>query len=182
MNAAMDVEPFSFMLSGGHPNSLGRTEEVVIAVNADPSRMDELFDCYRSSDEVVRLRTSSALKRLFRAKPRWLDTHSERLFADMATLDQPSTKWTFAQLALDLSKHLSDAETARAKDIVVKNLHDETDWIALNMSMKTCAHWVKSDPDLAKRIQARAHELSTDRRRSVANGAIKLLRAMGETL
>ena len=177
-----DLEPFSFMLTGGHPNSLGRTEEVVSAVHADRSRMDELFDCYRSSDEVVRLRTSSALKRLFRAEPRWLDTHSERLFADMATLDQPSAKWTFAQLALDLRKQLSAADMARAKDIVVKNLHEDDDWIVLNMSMKTCAHWVRSDPDLASRLRARALELSADRRRSVANGAAKLLRAMGEAL
>ena len=38
--------PFETMLSGGHPNSLGRTVEVVAAVLDDPARLDELFSCY----------------------------------------------------------------------------------------------------------------------------------------
>ena len=43
------------MLTGGHPNSLGRTIEVVETVLADEARMEELFGCYGSVDEVVRL-------------------------------------------------------------------------------------------------------------------------------
>ncbi len=56
------------MLTGGHPNSLGRTKEVVEMVLADPDRFDELFGCYASEDEVVRLRTSNAVKRVEAAR------------------------------------------------------------------------------------------------------------------
>ena len=176
------MEPFTFILAGGHPNSLGRTLEVVAAVEDAPERLDEVFDCYRSDDEVVRLRTSSALKRLLLAHPDWVERALPRWFSDMGTLNQPSAKWTFAQLALDLREHLDAGDTQRAKDIVVKNLLEESDWIVLNMSMKTCQHWVRTDADLAGRIRNRVLELAEDRRRSVANGAAKLLRAMGETL
>ena len=55
-------EDFEEMLSGGHPNSLGRTLELVDIILADASELPRLLDCYRSSDAVVRLRTSSALK------------------------------------------------------------------------------------------------------------------------
>lgn len=57
-------ERFEAMLSGGHPNSLGRTVEVVAKVLERPERFEELFRCYQSDDAVVRLRTSSAMKRV----------------------------------------------------------------------------------------------------------------------
>ena len=54
---------FESMLSGGHPNSLGRTLEVVQIILSEPDKLDELYSCYSSSDEVVRLRTSSVFKK-----------------------------------------------------------------------------------------------------------------------
>ena len=41
-------------------------------VLADRTRLDELFDCYFSNDPVVRLRTSSAMKRVTVAQPDWV--------------------------------------------------------------------------------------------------------------
>jgi hypothetical protein len=64
-------ETFEAMLAGGHPNSLGRTVEVVDLVLADRDRLAELFQCYFSADEVVRLRVSSAMKRVTIAHPEW---------------------------------------------------------------------------------------------------------------
>lgn len=52
------TDDFEEMLTGGHPNSLGRTVEVVDAVLADRARLARLYACYFSDDEVVRLRTS----------------------------------------------------------------------------------------------------------------------------
>ena len=62
MSAANKI-PFEARLSGGHPNSLGDTVKVVEEVLKQPKRFKELFDCYLSDDEVVRLRTSNAMKR-----------------------------------------------------------------------------------------------------------------------
>ena len=60
---------FEKSLKGGHPNSLGNTLEVVDVVLGNTDKMEDLFLCYQSDDETVRLRTSNALKRIFRAKP-----------------------------------------------------------------------------------------------------------------
>ena len=70
----MATTNFAAMLTGGHPNSLGRTIEVVDAVLADRSKLEELYSCYFSADEVVRLRTSNAMKRIAREQPDWLLT------------------------------------------------------------------------------------------------------------
>jgi|GEM_PF-4906833 len=42
----MPNETFETMLTGGHHNSLGRTEEVVDLVLADETRLEELYNCY----------------------------------------------------------------------------------------------------------------------------------------
>ena len=63
------VMSFEQSLKGGHPNSLGNTLEVVDAVLGNTDKMEDLFLCYQSDDETVRLRTSNAFKRIFRAKP-----------------------------------------------------------------------------------------------------------------
>jgi hypothetical protein len=63
---------FESMLSGGHPNSLGRTVEVVDLALADRERLSELFACYGSADPVVRLRVSNAMKRIEAERHDWL--------------------------------------------------------------------------------------------------------------
>ena len=60
---------FEQSLKGGHPNSLGNTLEVVDTVLGNADKVEDLFLCYQSDDETVRLRTSNAFKRIFRAKP-----------------------------------------------------------------------------------------------------------------
>lgn len=167
------------MLAGGHPNSLGRTEEIVEIVLGEPERMAELYDCYFSDDEVVRLRTSSACKRVFKARPDWFAEYADRLLSEIAAIDQPSAKWTLAQLFLEHQKRLTPDQRARATEVLIRNLHEEEDWIALNMSMKTLERWVRDDPEITPRIEVRVRSLADDRRKSVANGARKLLNAMG---
>ena len=59
-------EPFAEMLTGGHPNSLGRSEEVVGIVVDDRTRLDELFACLESPDELVRMRAGDGLEKVCR--------------------------------------------------------------------------------------------------------------------
>ena len=47
------MESFEEMLTGGHPNSLGRTVGVVEIVLANPARLGEPYACYQSNDKVV---------------------------------------------------------------------------------------------------------------------------------
>ena len=106
---------FETMLSGGHPNSLGRTEDVVGLILKDQSRLDELYQCYFSQDDVVRLRVSSAFKRITQAQPDWTMAYMDRLQSEIAAIDQASTQWTLAIL-FDLTKDLlSKPQKKRAK-------------------------------------------------------------------
>ncbi len=166
---------FEDMLRGGHPNSLGRTEEVVDAVLADRSRLDELFACYASTDEVVRLRTSSAMKRVTTAEPDWVLPYVDRLQHEIAAIDQASTQWTLAILFDLLRDRLSSQQRRRAIAIMQRNLEQSTDWIVLNTTMQTLGRWSTGDADLGDWLLPRARRLADDPRRSVAKNGRALV-------
>lgn len=170
----MPTEPFETTLQGGHPNSLGRTVEVVERVLADPQRLDELYRCYFSDDEVVRLRTSSALKRVAAVHPEWLLPYVDGLLGEVARIGQPSAQWTLAQLMITLDAWLTDAQRARATDVLKRNLEASTDWIVRIQTMTTLAAWAAADEGLRAWLGPRLERLAKDPRRSVAGKALKL--------
>lgn len=166
---------FEAMLTGGHPNSLGRTEEVVDLVLADRSLFDVLFECYFSSDEVVRLRVSSAMKRVTIAQPDWTMDFIDRLQSEIADIDQASTQWTLALVFDLLVDRLSRTQHQRAIEIMRDNLAHHADWIVLNNSMKVLGKWARTDPELAASLRPHAERLVNDDRKSVVANATKLL-------
>ena len=76
--------------TGGHPNSLGNTVEIVDEVLADRDLFDELFSCYLCEDEIVRLR-SQRRRRICKEKPEYVLPYLDRLLNEVALIDQPST-------------------------------------------------------------------------------------------
>ncbi len=166
------------MLTGGHPNSLGRTVEVVDVVLADRSRLDDLYQCYFSDDDVVRLRVSSAIKRVTIARPDWTMGLVDGLQSEIAAIDQASTQWTLALVFDLLADLLSPEQHTRAVEIMQRNLAEHSDWIVLNNSMKVLGKWSDADPQLAEWLLPHARRLSRDERQSVAANARKLLQRL----
>lgn len=174
------METFETMLAGGHPNSLGRTEEVVDIVLADRSRLDDLYQCYFTEDEVVRLRVSSAMKRVTSRHPDWTMAFIDGLQSDIAAIEQASTQWTLALLFDLMADLLHPRQRSRAIEIMLHNLEQHSDWIVLNNSMKVLGKWANDDPSLAERLRPHARRLASDPRGSVVKNAEKLLARLGE--
>lgn len=171
-------QPFEAMLTGGHPNSLGQTEDVVACILADEARLGELYDCYSSADEVVRLRVSGAFKRLWRAQPEWLVPYIERFLTEVPAIQQASTQWTLALFFLEMRPYFSDEQHARALAILKHNIEHWDDWIVLNNTMETLGTWAKDDPELAAWLKPHLDRLSQEKRKSVAGRARKWLAAL----
>ena len=164
---------FEDMLTGGHHNSLGRTEEVVALTLSDPSRLDELLACYESPDEVVRLRTSSALKRLQKARHEMIVPLLDHLIHKVGCLDQASAQWTLAQLFAALAQDMTADQRIAATSLMERNLAGSTDWIVLIQTMKTLTDWAQADQALAKRLRPKIDTLTNDPRKSVSKNAAK---------
>lgn len=171
----MESRSFEEMLTGGHPNSLGRTVEVVAIVLADRARLGELYACYRSDDAVVRLRTSNAFKRISREQPAWLVPFIDSFLTEIAELDQASAQWTLADLCQTLAALMTPVQRRQAEAVLKRNLAHHTDWIVLNQTMKTLGEWAKDNPELQHWLVPHLERLSGDGRKSVAKTAAKTL-------
>jgi len=169
-------EAFVEMLRGAR-NDLGRTEEVVDLVLADPSRIHELYQCFFQPDEWVRLRASSSFKRIWRADEELFLPYLDRFIADVSKIDQPSVQWTFAEMCSDLDARLTGAQRRTAKVRVKAYLDNSDDWIVLNRSIFTLGLWSGDDPKLTAWMRPRLVTLATDDRKSVARSAQKWLDA-----
>jgi hypothetical protein len=169
------MKNFEERLKGGHPNSLGNTVEVVDEVLAENELFNELFNCYFSNDEIVRLRTSNAMKRICKAKKTILTPYIDRFLTDIAQIDQASTQWTLSQLFGMLEKDMDKRQIGQAKIIMKNNLANHNDWIVLNQTMDTLTNWAKKDVDLKDWIKPHLERLTADERKSVSGRAKKMI-------
>lgn len=168
------------MLTGGHPNSLGRTVEVVEKVLAQPEGMTELFNCYQSADEVVRLRVSNALRRVQAVRPDLVVPFVDRLIEEIGELDQASAQWTLPKLFAGAEREMSQDQQERAEALVKRNLARHDDWIVLNNSIEYLARRAEQDPDLRAWLRPHLQRLTGETRKSVARRATKALDHLGE--
>jgi len=169
------TENFRTMLTGGHPNSLGRTIEVVETVLASPERFDELFACYGSEDEVSRLRVSNAMRRVEAERHELLVPYIDRFIEEIGALDQASAQWTLAKLFEALRPDMTSVQEAAALAIMKRNLAEHDDWIVLNNTMEALFAWSQDHAGLRAWLIPHLERLSADTRKSVAKRAAKLL-------
>jgi hypothetical protein len=169
---AAGEQPYEVMLTGGHPNSLGRTLEVVDHVLADRRRLRALLDCYDSDDAVVRLRTSSAIKRVSKERHQWLVEYLDELIDNIGALNQASAQWTLAELFLSYTDDMSTYQYERAVVVMKRNIKHH-DWIVLNQTLETLAEWSRSDAKLRRWLRPHLDRLVDDPRKSVASRALK---------
>lgn len=143
-----EVSIYEGLLSGGHPNSLGNTVEVVAAVGDNPDLLAELIATYASDDPVVRLRVSSALKRVAADHPGMVHDALGGIMAWVRDIDQPSAWWSLSQLFRALKDQLSASEHADALELMKSVLTTHDDWIVINQTMGTLGEWARTDESL----------------------------------
>lgn len=143
-----EVSIYEGLLSGGHPNSLGNTVEVVAAVGDNPDLLAELIATYASDDPVVRLRVSSALKRVAADHPVMVHEALGSIMAWVRDIDQPSAWWSLSQLFHELKDLLSAAERTDAVELMKSVLTSHDDWIVINQTMGTLGEWARTDEAL----------------------------------
>ena len=140
----------------------------------DHSNFDELFNCYLSKDEVVRLRVSNAMKRICKAEKQLLIPYIDRFLNEISKIDQASTQWTLSQLYGLLVKDMTEEQITKAKSLMKNNRVNHNDWIVLNATMDTLGKWSKKDSDLGEWLLPHLNRLCKDSRKSVAGRAKKI--------
>ncbi|MCC6832812.1 MAG: hypothetical protein IT200_15855 [Thermoleophilia bacterium] len=171
------TSPFTAMLAGGDPRSLGRTAEVVDVVLADPGRLGELFACLDSPDPVVRMRAADGLEKACRARPERFTRFVPRLLGEVAAIAQPSVRWHLAQMLGEVALRPSEAEAARG--VLRDQLAGSSDWIVLTSAMSSLAALAGDDPALRADAVRWIGRFADDPRPAVAKRAARVLTALG---
>ena len=169
---------FEQMLKGGHPNSLGRTLEVVEIIINDREKLSELFNCYLSDDETVRYRVSNAFKRIFRQNREWFIEYIDKFQNLIPKLKQPSAEWTLAQLHLEMEDLLSDNQKETAILISKQQLEESNDWIVIIKSINSLERLANKDKVLQKWLIEKLKVFAKDKRKSVNKRANQVLEAL----
>jgi hypothetical protein len=164
---------FLAALSGGNPRSLGNVGLVVELVLQHPDRVDELFGCLFSDDEILRMRAGDALEKICAQRPDLLQPYVPGLLDEVSGIRQPSVQWHLAQMLAEVS--LTDAQRAQAVSILRCNLVTFDDWILINLTIEAMAKFARQDPTLSPDLVVLLRGCVNDRRKSVAARARKLL-------
>jgi hypothetical protein len=168
---ATPTESFKQALAGWPKREL-QNGDVISAVVAEPDRVGELFECVLDDDEYVRMRAADALEKVCRAAPSIVVPLTARILTEMSAIDQPSVQWHVAQIVANLP--LPGRNRQRAIGVVKGYLEHSHDWIVLNCSMETLAHFAEHDEPLRRYLVRRLDDLRHDQRPSVAKRAQRL--------
>lgn len=133
----------SILAVGGKTNSLGRANEVIESVYANPSRLEELFNCILANDAWVRMRAIDSFEKIIRTKPEWAQPYMDRIFSDLIQSEQPSVQWHLAQLFSEVE--LTSMERKRAIAWLKNKIKTtNVDWIVSVDTMKALVYFYKN--------------------------------------
>lgn len=136
---------------GGRTNSLGRTAEVVRAVLADRSRLEELYDCLFEQDAWLRMRAADALEKVCREHPDWLEPFVDRWARDLGASRQASLQWHLAQVYRQVRLTAAQRAVAAAwlEQLVATA---DVDWIVAANALDTLAEFTRRGEFSGRRL------------------------------
>jgi len=109
-------------------------------------------------------------------KPEWILSRFDWLIDDIGWgIDQPSAKWSIAQIVQQLDSVLSSRQRKRATELLKHNLETGNDWIVQNVTAEVLTNIVLeyNDKQLKQWLLPRLNRMIKDSRKSVANRAKK---------
>lgn len=92
------MHPLVAKLQGTDRRTIGRSEEVVRDVLADPRQFRLVFDAMLGHDPVVKMRAADAVEKITRHHADLLRGLEDRVLTEVAAIDQREVRWHVAQL------------------------------------------------------------------------------------
>jgi hypothetical protein len=151
------MDPLIAKLQGPDRRSIGRSEEVVGDVLADPGQFQRVFDAMLAPDPLVRMRAADAIEKITRRRPDLLRGLEGRLLTEVAAIDQQEVRWHVAQLVPRLA--LTPRQRTRAVAIL-HGLLDDDSRIVRTFAMQALADLAEDDQQLRRRVLPLLAELT----------------------
>jgi len=160
-------------LAGGDLRSIGRADEVVSDVLADPRLFDEVFRGMQSDDPVIRMRAADVIEKVAQRHPEYLQPYKDKLLGEISAIDQQEVRWHVALMFSYLS--LTDAEKEQAAELLVSWLKTGKSRIVKVNALETLAHFAETDQKYAAMVTELLTEATESGSPAMAARARKLL-------
>jgi hypothetical protein len=92
------MHPILHKLEGADLRSIGRANEVVAEVIADPKLFAAVFSGLQSDNAVLRARAADAVEKITARHPEYLGPYRKSLIGPLAQCDQKEVRWHLAQM------------------------------------------------------------------------------------
>ena len=144
-----EVHKLAVKLSGGDLRSIGRAEEVVREVLADPSLFEPLIMAISHAEPVVRARAADAAEKISQARPELLAPFRKHLLQLAAVAEQQEVRWHLAQMLPRLE--LTARQRGEAADILFGYLKDKSG-IVRTFALQGLADLARRSPELLEAV------------------------------
>lgn len=144
-------------LEGGDRRSIGRSNEVVADVVAEPKLFGAVFSGLLSGDPVLRARCADAVEKITRGRPEYLRSYRAELVGPLALLDQKEVRWHVAQMLPRI--RWSAPERRRVVGILTSYLNDRSS-IVKTFAMQALADLARQAPALLPGVERHLRELT----------------------
>ncbi len=172
----MALHPLLEKLTGGDRRSIGRADEVVAEVLAEPSLFAVLIDGMHTDDPLIRMRAADAAEKVSAKHPEWLQPHKKMLIEQIASIPQQEVRWHAAQMFPRLQ--VSPAEQTAIIEILLGYLSDKSK-IVQTFSLQALADFAARDADLRPQIVSILRERVNSKSAAVRSRSKKLLKKLG---
>ena len=139
------MHPLLQKLAGTDRRSIGKTNEIVTAVLADPGLFAALFNGILNDDPVLRMRCADAVEKITAVHPEFLRPYKKQLIQHVAKIEQQEVRWHVAQLFSRLK--CTPKERRAVVEILEEYLKDKSK-IVKTFSMQVLADLAEYDETL----------------------------------
>lgn len=136
-------------LAEGDLRSIGRSEEVVSEVLANPVLFGELIAGLESGEPGVRMRAADAIEKITARRPELLQPYRAVILNEMTAISQQEVRWHICQILPRLA--LSSEERKRAAAMLESYLLDKSR-IVRTFALQALADLALEDEELAAHV------------------------------
>jgi hypothetical protein len=144
------------ILQGGDRRSIGRSNEAVGRVLAQPQLFGVLMSGIALDDLLVRMRCADAAEKISVQHPEWLAPYKRPLIEDYSCIEQAEVRWHVAAMLPRLS--LNKAERRHVFELLLTYTNDRSS-IVKTMAMQALADIALQDASLRSAVCQHIAEL-----------------------
>lgn len=165
-------------LRGGDLRSIGRADEVVKDILAEPDLFDDVFKGLYMSDPCVRMRSADVIEKVTRRHPEYLAKLKDTVLSDIAHIDQQEVIWHVAQIFPRINWTSPERDKAVR---ILKQYLDHQSKIVVVSAMQALAELAEQYPVLRKDTIKMINNLTISGSPAMRSRGRKLLKRLQRT-